>query len=91
MFKVIAVMALGVIVGRTLKSKNIGFMGKAISVLIWLLLFLLGVSVGANGEIMGSLDTIGVSAIILSLFAVLGSVIAAWVVYKYIFKKNHIK
>lgn len=87
MFNIIAIMALGIIVGKVLKNKKISFINNAISYLIWLLLFLLGISVGSNKNIIESIDTIGVASIVLSVSAVLGSVIAAWLVYKYIYNK----
>lgn len=89
MFKIIIIMTFGIILGRMLKNKNLGFISKTISVLIWLLLFLLGISVGTNDQIMSSLDTIGVSALILSVLATLGSCIAAWLLYKFVFKSRN--
>ncbi|MFI3261736.1 MAG: LysO family transporter [Rikenellaceae bacterium] len=86
MFKILTIMAIGVILGRMLKSKNLEFVNKLVSVLIWLLLLLLGISVGANDKVMSSLDTIGISALILSSLATLGSCVAAWALYKFVFK-----
>jgi hypothetical protein len=37
--------------------------------------------------VMSRLDTLGITALEISLFAVFGSVLTAWVVYTYVFKK----
>ena len=55
---------------------------------IWLLLFLLGIDVGSNQEIINGLHTIGLEAVILTLAAVLGSVTAAWALWYMVYKRN---
>ena len=59
-----------------------------IIVLIWVLLFILGVEVGGNEQIIKGLHTIGIEAIILTLGGTLGSVIAAWALWKALYKKK---
>lgn len=54
---------------------------------IFLLLFLLGVSVGTNKTILNNIDSILLTVIILTLGAVLGSVIIAYFTYKLFFKE----
>lgn len=55
---------------------------------IYILLFLIGISVGLNELVMGKLDTIGVQAFVLSLAGVLGSCIASYFCYILFFKKK---
>ena len=55
-----------------------------IFVLIWLLLFLLGIEVGNNEQIILSLPTLGMEALSIAIACVLGSCIAAWGLWKYI-------
>ena len=43
MFKIILIMASGILAGWLLRRRNLRLLGRIISVLIWLLLFLLGV------------------------------------------------
>lgn len=62
--------------------------GKPISYTILLLLFLLGISVGANDAIMSNLATLGGQAFILAFAGTLGSVLAAWAVYHFFFKER---
>lgn len=80
----------GVLTGYLLRRKKMGWLPAAITVAIWVLLFVLGVVVGNNDRIIDHLDTIGLQAFILSVGAVLGSIILAKSVYHYFFKKEDI-
>lgn len=88
MFRIVAVMLSGVVVGYLLRSRQLGLVPRLITVAIWVLLFLLGIAVGLNDAILGNLDTIGLQAFILSVGGVVGSVILAWVVYRFFFSKS---
>jgi len=55
---------------------------------IFALLFLLGVSIGINDKIVKNFSEIGLMATMLTLGAVLGSIILAKVVYSYFFKRG---
>ena len=59
-----------------------------ITVLIWVLLFILGIEVGGNEQIIKGLHTIGIEAVILTLGSTLGSVIAAWALWKALYRKK---
>ena len=85
MLKIVGIMLLGVFTGYLLKNYQFRWVQKWIMLAIWLLLFLLGIAVGTNGEIMNNLDTIG---LILALGGVSGSVILAWVVYRFFFMRR---
>lgn len=78
-------MLLGVSVGYILRKHHLRWVQKAIMVAIWLLLFLLGIAVGINDGIMKNLDTIGWQALLLAVAGTGGSVVLAWVVYRYWF------
>lgn len=78
MFTIIGIMLTGMLIGYLLRSKRLLWIQKVITLLIWLLLFLLGIDVGGNGRIINSLDTIGAEAFVITLAAVAGSVLAAW-------------
>lgn len=90
MLKVLLVMFAGMGLGylSNKKPKLIKVNNKSIIWIIFALLFFMGVSVGANDEIMNNLDTIGWRGVQLSLVAVLGSVLLSWVVYKLFFKNG---
>lgn len=89
MFTVIGIMFGGIAVGYVLrKVEFLQKVGTPISYTIYLLLFLLGISVGRNEEIVNNLSTLGVQALLLASAGTLGSVLAAWAVYHYFFKKG---
>ena len=84
MFIVIGFMFAGMLTGYVFKNRQVTWVGKLITVLIWLLLFLLGVEVGGNQMIMSGLHTIGIDALIITVGAVLGSVIGACLLWNWI-------
>lgn len=89
MFTVIGFMLGGLLFGYLLRNQAVvSYVGRLISVAIFILLFLLGVSVGANKEVVGSFTTIGLDAFLLAVGGVLGSVCAAWLVARYVFKEG---
>ena len=83
-------MLCGILAGYWLRNKRLEVVPKLIMVSIWILLFLLGIAVGTNDAILQNLDTIGLQALILNVGAVGGSVILAWLVYRFFFQKPHI-
>lgn len=88
MFTIIGLMFTGMLLGFLLRKQKLSGIHKAITVLIWLLLFLLGLDVGGNQEIINGLHTIGMEAIVITLAAVLGSVTAAWALWYVLYKRK---
>lgn len=88
MFTIIGLMLTGMLLGFLLRKQKLSGIHKVITVLIWLLLFLLGIDVGGNQEIINGLHIIGLEAIIITLAAVLGSVTAAWGLWYVLYKRN---
>lgn len=89
MYIIISIMFGGIGIGYLLR--RIAFLrhlNTAISYTIYLLLFLLGVSVGTNQTIMTNLATLGWDALLLAIAATLGSVLAGWGVYVFFYKKR---
>ncbi len=90
MLIVVGIMFLGVAIGYLLRGKmKLGAVSKAITYAIYVLLFLLGVSVGINPQIISNLTTLGVEALIITLAALAGSVLAAWGIYHLWFKTKN--
>ncbi|MBN1970323.1 MAG: LysO family transporter [Candidatus Delongbacteria bacterium] len=87
---VFSLIGLGIIVGFVFRKKELVFKlnEKFTMYSIYLLLFLLGVSVGMNEEIISNIDKIGLDVFVITLGAVLGSVIASWILFKTFFR-NH--
>lgn len=88
MLTIVGIMLGGVLCGFLLRSWKLKWVPACITVAIWILLFLLGIAVGNNEDILNNLDTIGWQALVISLGAILGSVILAAVVYHFFFNKN---
>ncbi len=94
MFIVISIMFLGVGLGFLIKSLNLlsffrdVVLSKSITFTIYLLLFLLGITVGSNKDIVNNLASLGWQAFVLAFFASIGSAIAALAVYKLFFSKD---
>ena len=88
MFTIIGLMLTGMLLGFLLRKQKLSGIHKVITVLIWLLLFLLGIDVGGNQKIINGLHTIGLEAIVITLAAVLGSVTAPWALWYVLYKRN---
>lgn len=78
MFTIILLMLTGMLAGFLFRRKRLTGISKIITLLIWLLLFLLGNEVGGNEAIVKGLHTLGIEAAVLTLAAVTGSVLGAW-------------
>ncbi|PCH67415.1 MAG: DUF340 domain-containing protein [Bacteroidales bacterium] len=90
MIIVLAIMILGIGIGLIIgnKPKIIKIIGALTSFSIFLLLFILGIGVGTNDKIINNLHSIGIQALILTIGAVLGSLICAYFTYNLFFKKK---
>ncbi len=69
-------------------KKFFGITDKTTLYIIYALLFFMGLSVGTKPEIMRNLTEIGFKALLISLFAIAGSVFTAFLLYRFIFRKN---
>lgn len=79
----------GVIVGYlTRKTTYIKHVSSTISLIIVFLLFFLGVSVGANKEIVEGYANIGIDAFAIASATTIGSVLSAWFIYNRYFKNE---
>lgn len=58
------------------------------SISVFALLFLLGLSVGANEAITGNVVEVGVQALVLSFAGIAGSVLCAWILYRLLFRST---
>lgn len=88
MFTVIGIMFAGIGIGYLLRNRTLPGLQKGITLLIWVLLFLLGIEVGQNENVIRSLPTLGLEALIIAIACVLGSCIFACLLWK---RVNHKK
>jgi uncharacterized membrane protein YbjE (DUF340 family) len=87
MFTVIIIMTIGIVIGAAFHKRTAFIQGaeRVITYAIWLLLFLLGVSVGANKLIMSNIGTLGIQALLLSFSAMAGSIVLSYFLFAYFF------
>ena len=78
MLAIFAVIIGGIVTGRLLVGWRLAFVQRLITFIIWALLFLLGVEVGSDPAVVGSLATLGAAAFAIFALSVAGSVFAAW-------------
>ena len=88
MFTIIGLVLTGMLLGYLLRKRDLKKIHPIITLLIWLLLFILGIEVGSNEEIIRGLHTIGYEAVVLTLGGILGSVIAAWALWRALYKRK---
>ncbi len=89
MFTVIGIMFCGIACGYLFrKVEALQKISKSISYTILLLLFLLGISVGANESIVSNLTTLGGQALLIASAGTLGSLVAASLVYHFFFREG---
>ena len=88
MLKIVMIMLCGMGTGYLLRNKKMSFIGRIITALIWVLLFLLGIDVGSNPRIVNGLQTLGLEAIILTIGGSAGSALFAWALWRYVTAKK---
>ena len=90
MFGVMIVMLSGVLIGYILRNiRAIPALVSKINIyIIFLLLFVMGLSVGSTPQVIQGLGTLGLLGIAISVVSIAGSVFLSWIVYRHLFKKE---
>ena len=86
MLKVVAIMLSGIAVGFLLRKRQLRVVPHAVTVLIWLLLFFLGVEAGQNSQVLAGISNLGLEALWLSLTGIAGTVLFSWALWRWV---NH--
>lgn len=82
-------MAIGVIIGYSLRSKkDLSKVSVLIQIAVCLLLFILGLSIGGNRLIISNLTYYCEQAAIISVLSLVGSSVAAMLVFNLFFRKG---
>jgi uncharacterized membrane protein YbjE (DUF340 family) len=91
MWTVLLIIALGFGAGMLVqkKKKVIRINEKLTSVSIFLLLFVLGISLGQNREVLGNLGQMSIQVVVITSGAILGSVLISLIIYHYFFRGKH--
>lgn len=82
MLTVVLMMFGGILCGYLLRKRRIPHVQQATTILIWVLLFLLGLNIGSNEQIINSIGSLGVEALLITVFATMGSLVAAWLLWR---------
>ncbi|MCE1198870.1 MAG: lysine exporter LysO family protein [Marinilabiliales bacterium] len=79
----------GILLGLLLLRKPLvlKFSNRLFSLSVYMLLFLLGVSVGRNKEVMSNLGKIGYEALVIAVASIAGSVLLSTLLYHRLFRK----
>lgn len=88
MLTVVAIMAVGIALGYLIRNYKV-LVKTADRLVMWaiyLLLFLLGIAIGANEVIMKNLHLLGLKALAITIGGIMGSVLLAWLFYHLWFK-----
>lgn len=88
MFVIFSIMLAGIALGYLLRKKKIAWINRIVTPLIWALLLLLGINVGESDAIINNLHTLGLQALIITIGAVLGSSVFAWMLGYFLYLRN---
>lgn len=93
MYTALFLLFAGTLIGYIIRNKKklIAVSEKMLTVSIYTLLLVLGVSVGANREIVSNIETIGLKALLLTIGAVLGSISLSLLLYRCCFTDKNEK
>lgn len=84
MLKFVAIILSGMAVGFLMRKRQLRIVPNLVTVLIWLLLFFLGVEVGENPQVIGGITTLGLEALWLSLAGLAGTILFSWVLWQWV-------
>ena len=87
---ILLVLFTSILIGITLrKYRMVRHRGKTATLTVWLLIFVFGISLGSNKEIVSDFGRMGITAVVVALTGVAGSVLASWVLKSVIDKHNN--
>ena len=82
--KIVAIMLSGMAVGFLLRKRQLKVVPHLVTVLIWLLLFFLGVEVGSNPQVIEGITSLGLEALWLALAGLAGTILFSWALWKWV-------
>ena len=88
MLKFVAIILSGMAVGFLLRKRRLRIVPHLVTVLIWLLLFFLGIEVGENPQVIEGIMTLGAEALWLSLAGLAGTVAFSWALWRLVSRKK---
>ena len=88
MLKFVAIILSGMAVGFLLRKRQLRIVPHFVTVLIWLLLFFLGIEVGENPQVIGGITTLGLEALWLSIIGLAGTILFSWALWRWVNSKK---
>lgn len=91
MLTVIVIMSVGIALGAAARKQNrfLTFADKFITYAIWLLLFLLGLSIGTNEAVVKNIGQLGLQALVVAVLATACSIFLAYFLFLFLFKDEN--
>jgi uncharacterized membrane protein YbjE (DUF340 family) len=84
MLKIVAIMLSGMAVGFLMRKRRLRVVPHLVTVLIWLLLFLLGVEVGSNPQVINGITSLGLESLWLSVAGLAGTIAFSWALWRWV-------
>ena len=88
MLKFVAIILSGMAIGFLLRKRQLRLLPHLVTVLIWLLLFFLGVEVGENPQVINGISHLGVEALWLSFAGLVGTVAFSWALWRWVSRRK---
>ncbi len=89
MFTVIGLLCLGMAVGYPFRNKRVfRRLDKSISYTVYIMLFIFGITIGANKELLEDIGSFGLQALVIAVMTITGSAIASYFAYKLFLKRG---
>ena len=84
----VALVAVGAVIGSQCSKRGVAlpWLGKFQFVALMILIVTLGVKLGANDEVIASLGQIGLAALVITVMAMLGSLVAVYLLRRFVLK-----
>ncbi len=88
MLIILILLAAGIFFGRMIRNNYYGLklIDWITTASIYLLLFLMGISIGSNKEIVSNLSKLGTTALIITAFSLAGSILLSILVFRLFFR-----
>ena len=84
MLKFVAIILSGMAVGFLLRKRQLRVVPQMVTVLIWLLLFFLGIEVGENPQVIEGITSLGLEALWLSIAGLAGTILFSWGLWRWV-------
>lgn len=89
MFNVLILLSVGILIGYL--TRNVGFLkhiDKSISATVLVMLFVFGLTIGSDTQLLSNIGRFGAQAVVLALAGVTGSLVMSYLVYWLMFRKK---